>query len=243
MSDTGSFGYGQQKPQDYADWSNVIEFIVRQRVAQINTVKVVQVIAVHPGAGSPMIAGTVDVLPLVNQIDGNGYAVQHRTVFGIPYFQLTAGPWAIIAEPAVNDLGLMLCADRDSSSVIRSGKQTTPASRRKFSMSDGFYLGGFLNQTSPQASFQLNGDGTLKVVDKQGNQLVSSSNGWALTGNVNITGALAVSGTVTGSGAINATGKITGSDFSDGTVTSYKAHTHGGVTTGAAVTGTPTPGS
>ena len=225
MSDTGSFGYGQQKPQDYADWSNVIDFIVRQRIAQINTIKVVQVIAVHPGAGSPMIAGTVDVLPLVNQIDGNGYAVQHQTVFGIPYFQLTAGPWAIIAEPAVNDLGLMLCADRDSSSVMRSGKQTTPASRRKFSMSDGFYLGGFLNQTTPQASFQLNGDGTLKVVDGKGNQLVTSASGWTLTGHLKVNGT------------------ITGSDFSDGTVTSYKVHTHGGVTTGAGVTGTPTPGS
>jgi hypothetical protein len=226
MSDTGSFGYGQQRPQDYADWSNVIDFIVRQRIAQINTVKVVQVIAVHPGAGSPPVAGTVDVLPLVNQIDGNGYAVQHQTVFGIPYYRFTAGPWSIIADPAVNDLGLMACCDRDSSSVVRGGKQTTPASRRKYSMSDGFYLpSGLPSQAVTSAYLQLKSDGTLNIVDKQGNQLTTSASGWALTGNLTVTG------------------KITGSDFSDGTVTSYKVHTHGGVTTGAGVTGTPTPGS
>lgn len=226
MSDTGSFGYGQQKPQDYADWSNVIDFIVRQRIAQINTVKVVQVIAVHPGAGSPPVAGTVDVLPLVNQIDGNGYAVQHQTVFGIPYYRFTVGPWSIIADPAVNDLGLMLCCDRDSSSVVRGGKQTTPASRRKYSMSDGFYLpSGLPSQAVTSAYLQLKPDGTLVILDQQGNRLTTGANGWSMTGNLTVAGT------------------ITGSDFSADGLISYKNHTHSGVTTGGGTSGPPTPGS
>ncbi len=195
MSDTGTFGYGQLTPEDFAADANAVAFIVRQMIAQIVTAKVVKVIAVHPGSGTPPVAGTVDVQPLVNQIDANGYAVPHGTVFGLQYLRIQAGPWAIIADPAVGDMGLIICTDRDSSSVIRSGGQTTPASRRRYNIADGIYIGGILNG-APQAYAQLNSDGSLNVTDQFGNVLKTSSSGFSLTGNVAVTGNISATGTI-----------------------------------------------
>lgn len=228
MSDTGTFGYGQAQPQDSSTDDAVIDFIVRQRIAQIVTAKIVSVVAVHPGSGSTPT--TVDVQPLVKQIDGNGFAVSHGTVFGLTVFRPQWGPWAIIADPAVNDVGIIICTDRDSSSITAGGAQVTPQSRRRFSISDGIYFGGVLNST-PNATIKLKGDGTIDITDKNGNEIKSGSGGFTLTGNVTV------------SGTLTASGVISGSDFSDGTVTSYKTHTHGGVTTGASQTLVPTPGT
>jgi hypothetical protein len=197
MSDVGTFGYGQLRTEDFGSDANAVAFVARQLIGQIATAKIVKVVAVHAGSGTE--AGTVDVQPLVKQTDGNGYAVSHGTVFGLPYFRLQAGPWAIIAEPAAGDTGLIICADRDSSSVVRSGGEATPPSRRRYNIADGIYFGGIgLFNAAPQASFQFNSDGTFTLSDQSGNVLKTTSSGFELTGN------LAVTGDVTATGAVAA---------------------------------------
>lgn len=237
MSDeTQGFGYGQGTPDDSAEDINIIDFTAKQRIEQLNIMKLVKVIAVHPGDGMPPAGGTVDVQLLVSQVDGNGYAVNHGTVYGLPYYRMQAGAWAVVLDPAVGDYGYIVCADRDSSSVIANPGQAKPGSFRRYDVADGVYVGGIASMNSvPAATLWLKSDGTWVISDKPGNTLKGDSNGITAT---------PVSGKAFNvSGPIIATGTITGSDFSDGTVTSYKIHTHGGVTTGSSQTLGPTGGT
>jgi hypothetical protein len=222
-----SFGYGQLQPNDGAHDLNAIAFVVRQMVARLDTMKLVQVKAVHAGTGTPPATGTVDVLPLVNQIDANGFPVPHGTVYGIPFFRLQGGKWAVILDPAVNDVGYVLCADRDSSNVAKNpGQQVNPGSRRRLNIADGIYVGGLLNAV-PAATLWLKPDGTLKVSDSGGNVIDTSSGSWVFTGNVEFKNNVMVDGSL----------NVSGDTVSDGV--DLKTHIHSGVTTGGGDTGPP----
>lgn len=205
-----SVGVGQQDPTDSVSQFRMLSFIIRQAIAQVDTVKVVQVTAVNPGAGSPPLAGTVDVQILVNQLDGGGNSIKQGVVYGLPYFRLGNGSCAIICDPIVGELGLALCCDRDISNVksaVSGGNppQTNPGSLRKYSVSDGVYLGGCLNP-APDLYLWLKDDGTFELKASDGNAITSSATGMTITdmnGNqiqmkpsiVNIvTGALQVNG-------------------------------------------------
>jgi len=179
MSNT-DVGYGQQTPEDSNSDSQVLEFAVRQITAQFSTMKIVKVTAVNAGSGTPPVAGTVDVQILVNQADGGGNSTPHGIVKGIPYIRLCAGKWQIVADPAVDDIGIMVCADRDSSSVVRTKAQANPGSGRVFDAADGVYIGGILNAV-PSATFWLKSDGTLNLTDANGNVIQTSGSGFALT--------------------------------------------------------------
>jgi hypothetical protein len=176
-----AFGYGQVGPDDGASDLNAIARVVKQIIARMDIMKLVKVVAVHPGTGSPASPATVDVLPLVSQIDGNGYAVAHGTIFGLQCWRFQFGPWAIIADPAVGDVGYVICADRDSSTVAKNlGQSVTPGSRRRYNVADGVYVGGCLNAV-PAATIWLKSDGTLAFADKPGNVLQTSATGIAVT--------------------------------------------------------------
>ena len=60
------------------------------------------------------------------------------------------GTNAIIIDPQVGDVGICIFADKDSSSVVATGAQANPGSRRRFTVTDGIYLGGMLNGTPVQ---------------------------------------------------------------------------------------------
>lgn len=180
MSDA-QYGYGQMSPYDTTSDTNIAAFICRQLIARLEIMKLVKVVAVHPGSGSPPAPGTVDVQPLVRQIDYNGFPVQHGIVNGIAFWRFQFGPWAIVADPKAGDVGYVICADRDSSLVLKSaGQLANPGSRRKFSLSDGIYVGGIANAV-PDAWFWLKSDGTLQFQDSSGNALTTSSGGFAWT--------------------------------------------------------------
>ncbi len=180
MTSATDFGYGQGTPDDSSLDENVMDFMIRQRIEQMNIMKLVKVMAVHPGTGSPPSIGTVDVLLLVNQIDGAGFATQQGTVNGISYWRFQFGPWAIVADPAIGDYGYVICADRDSSNVVKNPGQANPASMRRYDIADGIYVGGLINAV-PAATIWLKTDGTCAFADKPGNVLQSSASGIAVT--------------------------------------------------------------
>jgi hypothetical protein len=259
MSSFTDFGYGQLGPEDANDESNILHFVVRSILSRLSTVKVVQVQAVHAGTGTPPLAGTVDVLPMVSMVDGEGNVSPHGVVYGVPYFRLQAGPWAIIADPAVNDVGLMVCADRDISYLKQvfantqpPNKPVNPGTFRMFDWADGIYFGGLFG-AAPTAYFQLKSDGTLNITDAKGNVVQTSSSGFALTGNLKVTGTLEVTQGITGdngvsvTGNVSATGTVTGTTQvvagSGGSAVHLSTHTHSGVQTGAGTSGPPVPGS
>jgi hypothetical protein len=201
MSNASDFGYGQMSPEDVGSETSTILFLARQLIQRLNTMKLVQVKAVHAGSGMPPAPATVDVQPLVSQIDANGYATAHGTVYGLPCWRLQAGPRAIIADPAVGDVGYVVCADRDISNVVRNAGMISgpynPGSRRQYDLADGVYVGGCLN-AAPTQYLWLKPDGTLVIVDGMGNQLQTSSSGFSLTGNVAVTGNITATGTIIG---------------------------------------------
>jgi hypothetical protein len=181
MDQAQDIGVGQQDPETPNSESQVMEFYVRQILAQYSTVKLVQVKAVHPGSGSPPVAGTVDVQPLVNQLDGAGNSTPHGTIFGLPCLRTSGGTGAIVIDPGVGDIGVALVCDRDSSAAVRSAGVANPGSHRMFDLADGIYLGSLLAANSPSFYLWFDTNGHFQLRDKDGNAVVSSGSGLTAT--------------------------------------------------------------
>ena len=182
MSDT--VVRGQQNIYTNNSPTNQLDFVIQQALNNISTCIPCKVIDVHIANGS---VGYVDVLPLVTHVDGMGKAVQPVTHYNVPYSRIQGGIAALIIDPAKNDIGLVCFAYKDCSNV-KAGtiEPQQPASFRRFSPSDGFYIGGFLNQ-SPEVYVELTQSKVCNIV---------------ATGGVNIKGNVTVEGTITASGDI-----------------------------------------
>lgn len=225
----GAIGYGQMRPNDGTDSFNAICFMVQQMIAQIDTMKIVRVEKVTAGSGTPPAAGTVDVLPLVSQIDGNGNVTEHGTVHGIPFFRLQGGKNAVICDPEVGDIGYVVIADRDISNVRSAKKPSPPGSRRKYDVADGVYVGSILADAPEQyAWFTSTGikvhdksgneiellESGIKLTDKSGNVVEMKTGGVFVTGNLIVSGALQLAGGIknaagaTYAGNIETTGEV-----------------------------------
>jgi hypothetical protein len=187
------FGYGYATPEDWSSDYAAIRFMILRALARWRTCTLVQVSAVQPGAIGPI--GTVTVQPLVNMVDGQGNATQYPAIPKIPYLRIGGGRNAVICDPAQNDIGVMVVADRDISAVKNSQKTSTPGSGRRADLADGIYLGTILSTQAPVQYVQFTSTG-INIVDINGNQLISSSTGWTLTGNLNITGQISATGDV-----------------------------------------------
>lgn len=231
-SDTGQFGATNTTSE-----INAHTFLVQQMLGRISTSTPVKVVAVYPAAVGDQTAslGTVDVLPLVNQQDGAGKITKHQTVYGIPYSRIQGGKSAIIMDPKVGDRGLLVSASRDISSVKTNRAQANPGSRRRFSLSDGMFVGGFLND-KPTNYIQV--DDVLGVVITTPKDLkitVSGTTTINSTGNVNITApTVAVTGNITATGSI-----IAGSGGGD----QVNVQTHKHPTAALGAPSAPTPGT
>ena len=116
-------------------------FVARGLLNKTCTIKVVQVVAVNS------TGETVDVNILVNQVDGSGKSTPHGIIHGLSYWRYQGGSSAAIIDPVINDIGIILVADRDISIVKTTKAQANPGSFREFDVADGIYLGGILNST------------------------------------------------------------------------------------------------
>lgn len=153
MTDTATDGsgvVGQQGLNDDTSPYNLTTSFIQQALGRIATIKLVKVMAVT-NAGELSPVGFVDVKPMVNLVDGVlGGSMQQDTVFGLPYFRLQGGKNAIIIDPVVGDVGFAVVCDRDISSAKENKDYANPSSHRRFSLSDGIYVGGVLNDTPEQ---------------------------------------------------------------------------------------------
>jgi len=137
--------------QQNAVWSeyNRIYFAIAQAIAKVQTATLVQIMAVT-NAGEVEPVGFVDIMPLVNQVDGNGNPTPHVTIYNIPYLRIQGGTNAIIIDPQVGDIGIAVFTSRDISKVKSTKAQANPGSGRMYDFADGLYLGGVLNGTPQQ---------------------------------------------------------------------------------------------
>lgn len=187
-----------------------IRFIAQQVMNSMATATLVEIVAVD--------GQTVDVRPMVNQIDGKNTGIPHETIHGLPFLALQSGAAVIRAVPKVGDKGLAAFCHSDTSTVKATKGRATPPTRRRYSWSDGVYLGGLpLLNDAPTTFIDVSDDGVT----------VTSPNGITLNGDVQHNGDWTTSGTITGDTDVVGGGK------------SLKDHKHGGVSTGSGQTGTP----
>jgi hypothetical protein len=237
-----------------------ISFIIKQILGKIQTATLVKIESRNNEF--------VNVLPLIKQIDGQGETTPHEIVYNIPFVRLQGGKNAVIIDPQPGDIGICVFASRDITAVKTAKQQSPPGSSRRFSYSDGLYIGGLLN-AAPEQYIEFMDEG-IKVISpykvivetplieltadqqvKITSPLVDITADTQITGNVQIAGNVGVMGSSHGAadvqiiGDIGITGDIdvTGSVAATIDVTanniSVKSHVHTGVEPGAGTTGLP----
>ncbi len=154
-SDTGPFS--TQEANTTGGDVNAHAFLIEQIVNRMGTTSLVKVLAVNPPAAGGRV-GTLDVQPMVHQVDGVGQPTPHGTIHDVPYFRYQGGKNAIILDPEVGDIGLALFCSHDSSTVKTTGQPSPPGSRRRFDMADALYIGGVLN-SAPTQTVAFGSDG------------------------------------------------------------------------------------
>lgn len=131
--------------------------------------------------GARGAVGYLDVLPLVNMLDGAGNAIKHRTVYQLPYTRYQGGKNAVINDPQVDDVGMVFIAHEDLSSVKATGKQANPGSRRRGAYEDGIFLGVVSGGADIEqyVAFTENG---IDIHCKNGNSMVFGDTGVVING-------------------------------------------------------------
>jgi hypothetical protein len=171
----GNYYLGAQDAGSSATDESLIEFIVKRIMNRRTHVEIVQVQGVSNTPGQVAKTGTVNVLPLTNQLDGYGNARKHTTVNGISYFRHGGGSNAILLDPQVGDVGIMVVADKDTSVVRSTGAQANPGSRSRSNRADGIYIGLCVAGSPNQyIAFTANG---ITIADKNGNVLTTNGSG------------------------------------------------------------------
>lgn len=187
MSDNGGNAQSYQGAESAAsavtDFHS-LDFMMQRAINRVSTATMVKVIKVTNTPGSLEAVGKVDVLPLVNQVDGMNNAVKHDKVYGLKYYRMQGGKHAVIIDPRPGDIGLMIAADRDTSSVIANKDQANPGSRRRFDMADGIYVGMCLGGENPEQYirfFEEDNKQGVQIHDKNGNDVLMNDQGTTIT--------------------------------------------------------------
>jgi hypothetical protein len=118
--------------------------------------------------GQVAAVGRVDVQPLVQMIDGISQTTSHTTVHNLPYVRMVGGASAVIIDPKVGDIGIVVSCDRDVSAVKQKMDVAPPGSRRRFSIADGIFIGACLTQT-PTSTIRFTNGGAIVASVGQNN--------------------------------------------------------------------------
>lgn len=172
---------GAESGRDSINEQNALTFLAERILGRASVATLVKIVKVTNQPGELKAVGRVDVKPLVNQLDGNGRSVEHGNVFGLAYFRYGGGSNAVLLDPEPGDIGLAVFSDRDISAVKRTLKESNPGSRRRFSMSDGIFMGVILTKDAPKQYVRFTSDG-IELLDKSGNKVEMTSDHIRLTG-------------------------------------------------------------
>lgn len=142
---------GKKTPYSSTTATNAILFAIEQAMSSISVAVPVKVMAVYTSDTT----GYVDVIPLIGMVNGKKEYVPPVTLYHLPYSRIQGGAAALIIDPVVGDKGLAVFTDADTSVVTADiDEPQQPGSYRRFSQSDGFYIGGFLNK-KPETYLEL----------------------------------------------------------------------------------------
>jgi hypothetical protein len=136
-----------------------LEFVADQAISRMATATVVKIVGIDGGKGAVAAPGRVHVQPMVKQVDGDGKnPMDHGTIWDLPYHRQGGGTDAIIADPKVGDIGIVVHSSRDISGVKANRDASVPGSMRRYDHADGIYVGQCLNLT-PEAYLRFSDTG------------------------------------------------------------------------------------
>jgi hypothetical protein len=239
----------------WGDYNN-IAFVVQQALSKMQTGTLVRVDSCTNSGGVTPV-GFVSVTPLVNQVDSAGNPVEHVTIYNVPYLRLQGGVNAIIMDPTPGDIGLCVFASHDISKVKSVRAKANPGSGRRYSFSDGMYVGGMLNGAPTQymqfstAGIKLHSPTGIILeapnvkLDAQTVEIIASATATVTTPTFTVNGTTVLNGALqqgvgAGGGSCTMLGPLTVTNDVTAAGTSLHTHMHGGVQTGPSNTGTPT---
>ncbi len=204
---------------------NSLDFVIEKSIKNlVNTAHLVRVEKVDTSNKK------LDCALLVSQYDASGKLLEEARLYDIPYMTYQGGKVAIICDPCVNDIGLIVFAQQDIS-LVQSSKTVQPASFRSYDMADGLYIGGFLNENA-EIFLHLSQEGSIEMNAKE-NIVLKAPNIAIEAENIEIKGQMVVEDNM----------QIKASLVVDEDVrvqsTSLVNHVHSGVQTGAGMTGKP----
>lgn len=215
--------FGDQYNEAATGGLNADAFVIQQMINKVATATLVKVVAVNNNGGLIPV-GFVDVQPMVHQTDGIGGSITpHGIISNVPYSRMQGGTNAIIMDPKVGDIGIVVFNMRDHSAVKRTRAPAQPGSFRKYSMSDALYVGACLNGVPTQV---------LQFTDDGVNIITTGTIGLTATGNINI-GSSGGNVNITSPGNIDITSG--GNTVIDGKP--FLPHIHGNGNEGADTTG------
>jgi len=172
--------FGQNNAASSTSGFSERDFHIQQSQKLMSTATLVQVKKYKPRekdskgkAGEVQPIGYLDVLPLVNMVDGSGKPVKHQVVHNMPYFRSQSGKQAIIMDPQDGDIGLVVFADRDISAVKKNLKQSNPGSKRRNDFADGVFVGVVASKDKPTSYIQFDNNGTITISPDEGKTFFS----------------------------------------------------------------------
>lgn len=216
---------------------NVLDFVIRSIVCGlVNTAIPVRVDKVErPAEGGG--AGYLSATPLIKMRSAKGDALDVVSIPKLRWFRLQHGTAAIIVDPKPGDIGLAVFAQQDVSALNGGSEPIQPGSFRCYSISDGFYFGGFWGQ-KPTTFIRIEDNGQVTVTAPQSvvvnsiDVTVNASGSTKIDSpSVTITGDTTIEKTLTVRGLISGTGGMTVSGGSGASVTGNLSTT-GDVTAG-----------
>lgn len=216
---------------------NVLDFVIRSIVCGlVNTAIPVRVDKVErPAEGGG--AGYLSATPLIKMRSAKGDALDVVSIPKLRWFRLQHGTAAIIVDPKPGDIGLAVFAQQDVSALNGGSEPLQPGSFRCYSISDGFYFGGFWGQ-KPTTFIRIEDNGQVTVTAPQSvvvnsiDVTVNASGSTKIDSpSVTITGDTTIEKTLTVRELISGTGGMTVSGGSGASVTGNLSTT-GDVTAG-----------
>lgn len=187
---SGSDGYaGFRESHDSGSETSAMRFMIQSVLSEVATSAVVKVVAVRSN-GEVAAPTSIDVQMVVHQVDGDGSAHPHGTIFNIPYHRHQNGTNGIIIDPKVGDVGVMVCSSRDISSLkANKGDASVPGSRRRHDLADGLYVGTVIAKNAPEQYVQFTDDGLAMLTPKDMTLTAKQDMKLAVTGTLTINAA------------------------------------------------------
>jgi len=126
----------KQTYNDRANLFNQLVYLINTRLSMLNTLKICTVVAFH--------GNTIDVRPMLTEIDGNGNQIEQSILYGIPILQIQGGTSGLKIEYKENDIVLCAFCDKDIQSLVRSKKTSAPTTDLITPLNSGICIGAVL---------------------------------------------------------------------------------------------------